>query len=82
MENKTYIVIGFTYYSRSSIPPMVWYFRAEPGQACVKQQEKLDIDTAKRMMWELVKQGGKATYRTNMFNNGICTREVTFYGRL
>jgi hypothetical protein len=33
-------------------------------------------------MWELVKLDGKNTYRTNMFDNAISERRVTFWGKL
>jgi hypothetical protein len=33
-------------------------------------------------MWELVKLGGKNSYRSNIYRNSISTREVCFNGEL
>ena len=70
--DKTYISITITYYSTKRIKPEVHYYRDDG----VHPRE------ANQLMWELVKLGGENTFKSNMYNNAICERKVTFWGRL
>lgn len=79
---KTYLSISITYYGgKYPIAPTVHYFRAK-GDYHISTQDKLTVDEANRMMWELVRIGGKNTYESNSYDSAICTRKVTFWGRL
>ena len=39
--------------------------------------DKLTVDEANRLMWELVKLGAENSYTTNIFDNAISVRRVT-----
>jgi len=79
---KTYIHISITYYSNPRISPDVHYFRATGNNPYTSTWNKLTPAEANQLMWELIKLGGKNSYKANWFNNAISTREVTFWGQL
>lgn len=79
---KTYLSIGITYYSNKHSAPSISYYRHKGNDPAIFTVNKLTVDEANRLMWELVKLGGKNHYESNMFKNSICTREVTFWGVL
>ena len=78
--NKTYLTITITYYSRTLRD--VHYYRDDGVHGPVSTWNELSIDEANRLMWELVKLGGKNKYWANWHNNAISTRRVEFYGYL
>jgi hypothetical protein len=80
--NNTYINIRITYYSHKYITPTVCYYRADHKSKPVFTHNKLTVDEANQLMWELVKLGGKNRYSSNPYRAGISTREVSFYGQL
>lgn len=80
--DKTYISITITYYSTKRIKPEVHYYRDDGVHPRVSTWDKLTVDEANQLMWELVKLGGENTFKSNMYNNAICERKVTFWGRL
>ena len=80
MKN-VYISISITYFDTKAIAPQVHYYRNDYEHNPISQFNKLSVDEANRMMWELVRIGGKNSYVSNWFNNGISTRQVSFYGR-
>ena len=75
---KTYISIIITYYSSQKSD--VYYHRHRSGEADTFTHNKLTPIEANRLMWELVKLGGKNHYRSNIFDNAISSREVYYYG--
>lgn len=79
---KTYLCITITYYSTKRIKPEVHYYRDDGVHPRISTWDKLTVDEANKLMWELVKQGAKNTYTANMFNNAISERRVTFWGQL
>ena len=79
---KTYLNISITYFSRKDIAPSVLYYRHKGNDEAIFTENKLTVDEANQLMWELVKLGGKNHYESNMFKNSICTREVSFWGVL
>lgn len=79
---KTYISITITYYSSAkNIKPDVHYYRND-GKNVTTSWNKLTVNEANKLMWELIKLGGKNSYQTNMYRNTVCEREVTFWGFL
>ena len=80
--NKTYISITITYYSSKSMKPEVHYYRDDGKRPYTSTFNKLAVEEANVLMWELVKLGGKNTFRSNPYNNGISERHVTFWGNL
>ena len=78
---KTYLTITITYYSNHDIAPRVYYYR-DDGKAIFDTQDKLTVDEANRLMWELVKLGAENHYESNPYRPTICTRKVTFWGSL
>lgn len=80
--NKTYISISITYYSTHRIAPDIHYYRNDGIHPATSTWNKLTVSEASRMMWELVKLGGESSYTSNMFDNAISERKVTFWGRL
>ena len=79
---KTYLSITITYYATKRPVHEVYYYRDDGIHPAVATWDKLTVDEANRLMWELVKLGGKNSYRVNMFNNAISERQVTFFGFL
>ena len=81
---KTYMSITITYYNSTKVnmKPEVHYFRDDGVHPRVSTWDKLTVDEANKLMWELIKLGAKNTYTANRFNNAICERRVTFYGIL
>lgn len=80
--NKTYLSITITHYNTKRIKPEVHYYRNDGVHPVVSTWDKLTVDEANQLMWELVKLGAENTYKANMFNNAISTRQVTFWGQL
>ena len=78
---KTYIRISITYHS-THFPPETYYYLNDGVHVPTIIMDKLTVDQTNRLMWELIRIGGKNNYRSNIFNNAISTREVTFYGFL
>jgi hypothetical protein len=81
---KTYLSIVITYYNstRSDMKPEVHYFRDDGVHPAISTFNKLSVDEANLLMWELVKLGAKNTFRSNIFNNAISERRITFWGVL
>lgn len=82
MENKTYLSISITYYNNRYLAPEVHYYRDDGIHPAVSTWDKLTTAEANQLMWELVKLGAKNTYKSNMYNNAISERRVTFFGVL
>ncbi len=81
MEN-TYLHISITHYNNGIMPPVVYYYRNDGIHPTVSTSDKLTVDEANKLMWELVKFGAKNSYHANWFRDSISVREVTFYGIL
>lgn len=79
---KTYLSISITYYNTKRIKPEVHYYRNDGVHPVTSTWDKLTVDEANQLMWELVKLGAKNSYRSNMYNNAISERRVTFWGFL
>jgi hypothetical protein len=79
---KTYLSISITHYSTHRIQPEVHYYRNDGVHPTTSTFDKLTVEEANLLMWELVKLGGKNTYRANQYNNAISERIVTFWGEL
>lgn len=79
---KTFISITITYYSTRKLTPEVHYFRDDGIHPAVSTWDKLTVAEANQLMWELVKLGGENSYKSNMYNNAISERKVTFWGFL
>lgn len=75
---KTFIDITITFYGHHFIEPEVHYHYSD-GVTTPVDTYDMDIDTARKLMWELVKEGGKNSYRSNMYNNSISYREVMLW---
>ena len=80
--NQTFLSITITYYGIGCLPPEVHYYRDDGIHPVVSTRNKLTVNEANLLMWELVKLGAKNSYAANMFNNAISERHVTFYGEL
>ena len=79
---KTYLSISITYYNTKILKPEVHYYRNDGIHPVVSTWDKLTVNEANQLMWELVKLGAKNSYTANMFNNTISERKVTFWGFL
>ena len=81
---KTYISVAITYYNSTKvyIQPDVRYYRNDGVHPVVSTVNKLTVDEANQLMWELVKLGAENSYISNVFNNAISERRVTFWGFL
>lgn len=79
---KTYLEITITYYSNKRIKPEVHYYRNDGVHPATSTWDKLTVDEANQLMWELVKLGAENSYISNMFNNAISERRVVFWGVL
>ena len=79
---KTYLSISITHYNSQVLPPEVHYYRSDGIHPAISTYDKLTVAEANQLMWELVKLGAKNTYTSNMFNNAISERCVTFFGIL
>lgn len=80
--NKTFISITITYYNIKDLDPVIHYYRTDNFHPCVSTFDKLTALEANKLMWELVKLGGENSYSSNMYDNSISTRHVSFYGQL
>jgi hypothetical protein len=80
--NKTYLSITITYYNTKALKPEVHYYRDDGVHPLVSTWDKLTVDEANKLMWELVKLGAKNSYHSNMYNNAISERHVAFWGIL
>ena len=76
---KTYISITITNYSNHYIAPEVHYFEDDGVHPRISRWD-LDVNTANKLAWELVKKGGKNTFKSNQYNNAISERQVSFWG--
>ena len=74
--------ISITYYRTRSLKPDVHYYRNDGIHPATSTWNKLTVDEANQLMWELVKLGAKNSYAANMFDNAICERRVVFWGQL
>lgn len=79
---KTYLSITITHYNTKVLKPEVHYYRNDGIHPATSTFDKLTVDEANQLMWELVKLGAKNSYTANMFNNAISERKVTFWGEL
>lgn len=79
---KTYLSISITYYNTKVLKPEVHYYRNDGIHPAISTWDKLTVAEANQLMWELVKLGAKNTYHSNMYNNAISERKVTFWGFL
>ena len=81
---KTYLSITITHYNNTEITmkPEVHYYRNDGIHPAVSTFNKLTVDEANQLMWELVKLGAENSYTANMFDNAISERKVTFWGIL
>lgn len=79
---KTYLNITITYYSNKHIAPDIHYYRNDGVHPITSTDNKLTVDEANLLMWELVKLGGENSFHSNIFNNAISERKVVFYGEL
>lgn len=81
---KTFIRINITYYNstKTHLKPDIHYYRDDGVHPAISTWNKLTVDEANKLMWELVKLGGKNTFKANRYNNVICEREVAFWGFL
>lgn len=75
---KDYTNITITYYAHHYIEPEVHYYHSDGVTTPVSSYD-MDINTANKLMWELVKAGGKNSFRSNIFNNAISYREVKIW---
>lgn len=80
--DKTYISITITYYPSKCMKPEVHYYRNDGKTPYTSTFNKLTVEEANVMMWELVSMGGKNTFRSNPYNNAISERHVSFWGKL
>jgi len=76
--NQTYIAITIIY---GTGKPMVNYYRND-GKQPFSSWDKLTVDEANILMWELIKLGGENSYESNWFDSKIYHRRVTFWGQL
>ena len=79
---KTYLSMSITYYNTKVLKPEVHYYRDDGVHPAISTWDKLTVAEANQLMWELVKLGAKNTYYSNMYNNAISERKVTFWGFL
>ena len=79
---KTYLSITITHYNTKVLKPEVHYYRNDGIHPATSTFDKLTVDEANQLMWELVKLGAKNSYTANMFNNAISERKITFWGEL
>ena len=81
---KTYLSISITHYNsiKSNMKPEVHYYRNDGIHPTISTWDKLTVDEANRLMWELVKLGAENSYTANIFDNAISVRRVTFWGIL
>ena len=79
---KTFLSISITYYNMKALKPEVHYYRNDGVHPTTSTFDKLTVDEANQLMWEVVRLGGKNSYTANMFNNAISERRVTFWGFL
>ena len=77
----TYICINITYYRNGSTSTYFYRHELDTPEAETRFDE-LSANEANKLMWELIKLGGKNEYYSNMFNNAISYRRVTYYGEL
>lgn len=80
--NKTFLSISITHYNMKPLKPSVHYYRNDGANPIISTYDKLTVDEANKLMWELVKLGGKNSYTSNMYDSSICERQVTFWGIL
>lgn len=78
---KTYLCISITTYPTLHLAPDIHYYK-DDGKSVTSAWNKLTVEEATKLMYELVKLGGTYRYRVNPYNRGIHTREVTFCGVL
>jgi hypothetical protein len=79
---KTYLSITITHYNSKVLKPEVHYYRSDGVHPVISTWDKLTVNEANQLMWELVKLGAENSYTANMFNNAISERRVTFWGFL
>ena len=75
---KTFIAITITHYNSDRLLPSVHYYKKEGYDPAINKWD-LTVDEANKLMWELIKLGGKNNYRSNMYDNAISIREVVFW---
>lgn len=78
-----YMSISITFYPVSRIAPYrslqpdcTFYQRVDDGEMT---SEKLPLEKALRMQWELMKAGAERAYHSNMFNNAISQVDVDYW---
>lgn len=74
-----YMNVSITRYSYKGLAPDCTLFQKVDDEEMTST--KLDYDTARRMMWELVLAGGEREVSTNYLNPGISTTQVTLWTR-
>lgn len=76
-----YESISITHFTKSKTTH-VHYYKHVDGEEAVSTFDELSPADANRLMWELVKKGGKNQYDLNPYRNTISTRHVTYIGEL
>jgi len=81
---KTYLSISITYYNSTKvyIKPEVIYYRNDGVHPAIFTRNKMTTAEANLLMWELIRLGGKNSYSVNQYDNTICYRNVTYWGKL
>lgn len=74
-----YMSIVITRYSYKGLAPDCTLFQKVDDEEMT--YTKLDYDTARRMMWELVLAGGDREVSVNPYKSCISTTQVTFWTR-
>lgn len=74
-----YMSIVITRYSYKGLAPDCTLFQKVDEEEMT--YTKLDYDTARRMMWELVLAGGEREVSVNPYKPCISTTQVTFWTR-
>ena len=76
----TYITVSITHFSHSKTTH-VHYYCSTVGQAPVYTFNEMKPDEANKLMWKLIKKGGKNEYYPNPYDNTISIRSVVYYGK-
>lgn len=79
-----YISIEITHFHGSKLAPNYRfchcnYYEQIEGEPMTARE--LDLETARKLQWELLLAGGERSYHSNIFEPGIFSSEVKYYSR-
>lgn len=72
-----YVNVSLTYYSNPELDVECFLYRSLPSGA--SEMKQIPLNEAYKLMWKIVKAGGKRTYRPNRYKPTVSMVTAEFF---